>query len=212
MTKRPAKSAAHKTARAARVGKSAATKNAPDAQPDVGDQALAELKERARNVWSATLGSAVGLALALGAGMLMLVAFVGVFASAVSDDSAAGVTVNVASHPVTLDTPTPTLTIGATVAPSVQGVMLGGSVVGDGLRCAEDELIAPTGADSAGCVHYERVIADYLLECGIIGTPQPTTAGAASAGGTPTWCDSLIDDASDGTLSLEELTGRVPRR
>ena len=110
-----------------------------------------------------------------------------------------------------------------TPSPRASGVRIGGDDVPYGTHCEEDELITYRNADEfgdaarlsgsgVGCVHYEYVYRDFLFECGIIGTPQPDTVGEHAANGGSNWCTALIDDASDGTFSLDELTGRVPRR
>ncbi len=221
MAKRPAKSAAHKTARAARVGKNKAADKAadPTSAEDAQDAAMEQLKQRARNVWNATLGWAVMLALGLGVGMLLLVAFVGVFAAG-TPDGKSPVTVNQytgsgPSKPAVYGTPTPSVTPAATP----QGVGIGGDIVPDGTFCAEDEVItyrnidefgeaARVAGSGVGCVHYEYVIMDFLLECVYTNSETgPDTLARLHAADPEygSWCSTVVDDSSDGFWTINDL-------
>ncbi len=97
---------------------------------------------------------------------------------------------------------------------SGQGVMVGADTVAPGTRCEEDEVItyrALIGGQGVGCVHYEYVVMEFLNDC-IIGNSE------AHALVTPnlatlhlrdpefrSWCDGVVDDVSDGIVSLADM-------
>ena len=90
------------------------------------------------------------------------------------------------------------------------GVTIGGDTVTPGTRCAEDEVItylALLGGEGVGCVHYEYVVMQFLNDC-IIGNSQHGGNLASWHLRDPafrSWCDTVIDDASDGMVSLADM-------
>jgi len=97
-------------------------------------------------------------------------------------------------------------------------ITIGGDTVPPGTRCYEDEVIyftnwisgeygAPAYGAPVGCVHYEYIVMDFILECLIANTDSGTnnaTRHAADAA-YQSWCSAVVDDASDGALSLGDL-------
>lgn len=89
-------------------------------------------------------------------------------------------------------------------------IMIGGDVVAPGTRCEEDETIyylALLGGEGVGCVHVEYIVMEFLLDC-VIGNSEHGDNLASfhlrdQAFGS--WCVSVVDDASDGTVSLADL-------
>ncbi len=90
------------------------------------------------------------------------------------------------------------------------GVVIGADTVAPGTRCAEDEVItyrALLGGPGVGCVHYEYVIMDFVLDC-LIGNSEHGDNLASyhlRDQAFRSWCDAVIDDASDGMLSLDDM-------
>lgn len=111
--------------------------------------------------------------------------------------------------------------VGASVGVGVleeQRVMIGGDTVDPGTRCEEDEIIyyrVLMGGTGVGCVHYEYLVMDFLLEC-IVGNVDHGDNLASLHLRDPafrSWCDTVIDDATDGVVSLGDLlfdTAYVP--
>ena len=91
-----------------------------------------------------------------------------------------------------------------------QGVTIGGDTVAPGTRCAEGEVItyrALMGGTGVGCVHYEYLVMDYLLDC-IIGNAEHGDNLASWHLRDPafrSWCDTVVDDASDGMVTLADM-------
>ncbi len=98
----------------------------------------------------------------------------------------------------------------ANAQPLAQDVTIGSDTVAPGTHCEEDEVIsyrALLGGQGVGCVHYEYVIMDYLTEC-LIGNSEYGDNLASlhlrdQAFGS--WCADVVDDASDGMVSLSDL-------
>ena len=91
-----------------------------------------------------------------------------------------------------------------------QGVVIGGDTVAPGTRCEEDEVItyrALLGGQGVGCVHYEYVIMDFVLDC-LIGNSEHGDNLASyhlRDQAFRSWCDTVIDDATDGYATLADL-------
>lgn len=100
------------------------------------------------------------------------------------------------------------------VLPEGAGVMVGGDVVAPGTRCEEDEVITYRvlmGGEGVGCVHYDYVVMEFLDTC-IIGNSEvhprvtPNLATLHLRDDTfRSWCDAVVDDVSDGVVSLDDL-------
>jgi hypothetical protein len=85
---------------------------------------------------------------------------------------------------------------------------IGGDTVPSGVVCAEDEVLAyARGADGLGCVHYEVLAVDFVLECLIGNSTHGTNNASAHArdAAYASWCSTVIDDASDGVVSLSDV-------
>ena len=91
-----------------------------------------------------------------------------------------------------------------------RSIMIGADVVSPGTRCEEDEVIAYlvlVGGTGVGCVHYEYVVMDFLLEC-VIGNSEYGDNLASLHLRDPaygSWCGTVVNDASDGMVSLADL-------
>lgn len=93
-------------------------------------------------------------------------------------------------------------------------VTIGADTVPPDTHCAEDEVItyrALIGREGVGCVHYEYVVMEFLDDC-IIGNsvehPRVTPNLATLHLRDPefgSWCSSVVDDVSDGIVSLGDL-------
>ena len=101
--------------------------------------------------------------------------------------------------------------VSADVYPPVgQGVVIGADTVAPGTRCAEDEVITYRvlmGGQGVGCVHYEYVIMEFVLDC-LIGNSEHGDNLASyhlRDQAFRSWCDSVIDDATDGYATLADL-------
>ncbi len=91
-----------------------------------------------------------------------------------------------------------------------QGVVIGADTVPEGTRCQEDEVItyrALLGYDGVGCVHYEYVVMDFIAEC-LVGNSEHGSNNASyhvRDDSFRSWCSAVIDDGSDGMLSLADM-------
>ena len=89
-------------------------------------------------------------------------------------------------------------------------IMIGGDTVAPGTQCEEDEVItylALVGGTGVGCVNYEYVVMDFILEC-LIGNSDHGDNLASIHLRDPaygSWCGTVVNDASDGTVSLADL-------
>ncbi len=92
-------------------------------------------------------------------------------------------------------------------ADNVQGVVIGGDTVPPGTHCQEDDVITYRvllGGQGVGCVHYEYVIMEFIGDC-LIGNSEHGDNLASYRLRDPSfrsWCDAVVDDASDGMVSL----------
>lgn len=100
----------------------------------------------------------------------------------------------------------------------VDSPIIGGDIVPPNTVCQEDEVIWYVNIDESGraarldgaalgCLHYEYVVMDFVLDC-LIGNSEHGTNNASEHARQPeyrSWCSTVIDDASDGTVSLDDL-------
>ena len=91
-----------------------------------------------------------------------------------------------------------------------QGVMIGGDTVDAGTRCEEDEVITYRvllGGSGVGCVNVEYVHMAFILEC-LVGNADHGDNLASLHLRDPaygSWCSIVVDDATDGVVSLGDL-------
>lgn len=89
-------------------------------------------------------------------------------------------------------------------------ITIGADTVAPGTACAEDEVISYLvllGGEGVGCVHYEYIVMEFIADC-LIGNSDHGDNLASYHLRDPafgSWCNDVIDDASDGTVSLADL-------
>ena len=89
-------------------------------------------------------------------------------------------------------------------------VVIGGDVVAPGTRCEEDEVIyyrALMGGQGVGCVHYEYIVMDFIADCLIGNSAHGDNLASYHLrdSGYFSWCIPVVDDVSDGVVSLDDL-------
>ena len=99
---------------------------------------------------------------------------------------------------------------GDDVAASSADVTIGADTVAPGTSCEEDEVIGYLvllGGEGVGCIHYEYIVMEFIGDC-LIGNSQYGDNLASyhlRDQGFGSWCNDVVDDASDGTMSLNDL-------
>ncbi len=91
-----------------------------------------------------------------------------------------------------------------------EGVTIGADTVAPGTTCAEDEVItyrALLGGEGVGCVHYEYLAMEFIADCLIGNSAHGDNLASYHLRdrGFGSWCQDVVDDASDGTISLADL-------
>ena len=101
-------------------------------------------------------------------------------------------------------------TVTAATATPDTSIMIGADTVAPGTQCQEDEVITYlvlVGGTGVGCVNYEYVAMDFILEC-LIGNSDHGDNLASIHLRDPaygSYCGTVVNDASDGTVSLADL-------